>query len=36
MEGRGLGYSVIVLFISLGMIAKHALTRLEWLGVIAL
>lgn len=32
LEGRGLGYSAIILFISLGMIMKTALTRLEWLG----
>ena len=31
-EGKGLGYSAIVLFISLGMIMTLALKRLEWLG----
>ncbi|MGV7959868.1 iron ABC transporter permease [Photorhabdus tasmaniensis] len=30
--GRGLGYSTIILFISLGAIITLALTRLEWLG----
>lgn len=32
LDGRGLGYSAITLFIALGMIMTHALTRLEWLG----
>ncbi|EBR9859122.1 iron ABC transporter permease, partial [Salmonella enterica subsp. enterica serovar Chester] len=31
-EGKGLGYSAIVLFISLGMIMTLTLKRLEWLG----
>ena len=32
MEGRGLGYATIVLFVALGAIMTLALTRLEWLG----
>lgn len=32
VEGKGLGYSAIVLFIALGMIMTLALSRLEWLG----
>ncbi|MGK9175302.1 iron ABC transporter permease [Yokenella regensburgei] len=32
VEGRGLGYASIVLFVSLGAIMTLALTRLEWLG----
>ncbi|HHR5846106.1 TPA: ABC transporter permease [Providencia alcalifaciens] len=32
LVGTGLGYSAITLFIALGMIMTHALTRLEWLG----
>ncbi|MDC9596737.1 ABC transporter permease [Xenorhabdus anantnagensis] len=29
---RGLGYSIVILFISLGAVVTLALTRLEWLG----
>ncbi len=32
VEGRGLGYASIVLFVSLGAVMTLALTRLEWLG----
>ena len=32
LEGRGLGYATIVLFVALGAIMTLALTRLEWLG----
>jgi iron(III) transport system permease protein len=32
VEGRGLGYATIVLFVALGAIMTLALTRLEWLG----
>lgn len=32
LEGRGLGYAAIVLFVALGAIVTLALTRLEWLG----
>lgn len=32
VEGRGLGYATIVLFIALAAIMTQALTRLEWLG----
>jgi iron(III) transport system permease protein len=32
VEGRGLGYAVIVLFVALAAIMTLALTRLEWLG----
>lgn len=32
VEGRGLGYAIIVLFVALGAIMTLALTRLEWLG----
>ena len=32
VEGRGLGYATIVLFVALGVIMTLALTRLEWLG----
>lgn len=32
VEGRGLGYASIVLFVALGAIMTLALTRLEWLG----
>ncbi|MEL0550170.1 iron ABC transporter permease, partial [Raoultella sp. TW_WC1a-1] len=32
VEGRGLGYAAIVLFVALGAIMTLALTRLEWLG----
>ncbi|WP_130835284.1 ABC transporter permease [[Erwinia] mediterraneensis] len=32
LEGRGLGYATIVLFVALGAIMTLALARLEWLG----
>ena len=32
VEGRGLGYATLVLFVALGAIMTLALTRLEWLG----
>jgi iron(III) transport system permease protein len=32
LEGRGLGYASILLFVALGAIMTQALTRLEWLG----
>ncbi len=32
LNGTGMGYSTIVLYLSLGMVVTHALSRLDWMG----